>query len=177
MESDDSEDDAMNVQEELRQLRTEIDKAVTFAESDVPIGFVARVTVPTDEFPGGVDIVPVRHTMPSSVSLGAPISAVNFSLETAEESFVELEEKSELSQLDVLFMESEEVEFPPSINLRETAPVVGCGAPPFGLRPNFLMLACRMGLLCFGIAGVTAGLGDVIDNSDGNYVTEDPVKW
>ncbi|KAK3285849.1 hypothetical protein CYMTET_6560 [Cymbomonas tetramitiformis] len=54
--------------------------------------------------------------------------------------------------------------------------VVGCGAPPFGFRPHFIMLACFIiGLLTtFGIAGVTAGLGDVIDMDNGNSVTEDP---
>ncbi|KAK3268101.1 hypothetical protein CYMTET_23372 [Cymbomonas tetramitiformis] len=54
--------------------------------------------------------------------------------------------------------------------------VVGCGAPPFGLRPHFMMLACFLGLLAFGIAGVTAGFGDIgINNIDNNPVTEDPV--
>ncbi|KAK3267979.1 hypothetical protein CYMTET_23494 [Cymbomonas tetramitiformis] len=115
MESDDSEDDEMDVQEELRQLRSQIGKAVTFGQASVPrassLSFAA-----TEEFPGGVDLVPVRRTVPHavpSVSLGAPISAVKFSLETAEELSVELEAKSELSQLDVLFMDSEEEESPP----------------------------------------------------------------
>ncbi|KAK3240303.1 hypothetical protein CYMTET_49851 [Cymbomonas tetramitiformis] len=56
--------------------------------SGAPTGFAARVTVPTVEFPGGVDPVPMRHTVPS-VTLGAPISAVACSFEPAD-SFVEL---------------------------------------------------------------------------------------
>ncbi|KAK3285117.1 hypothetical protein CYMTET_7266 [Cymbomonas tetramitiformis] len=60
--------------------------------------------------------------------------------------------------------------------------VVGCGAPPFGLRPHFVMLACFIGLLAFGIAGVAAGFagGDIdgIDNNNDIYnsvATETPV--
>ncbi|KAK3247373.1 hypothetical protein CYMTET_43127 [Cymbomonas tetramitiformis] len=60
--------------------------------------------------------------------------------------------------------------------------VVGCGAPPFGLRPHYVMLACFTGLLAFDIAGAAAGLGgggiDGIENNmyDFNSVTtESPV--
>ncbi|KAK3236497.1 hypothetical protein CYMTET_53384 [Cymbomonas tetramitiformis] len=192
------EDDEMDVQEELRQLRSRIDPQLQVvprhggaaaAVSGAPTGFAARITVPTVEFPGGVDLVPVQHTVPS-VTLGAPISDVNFSLEPAKESFAEHGEESESLSIDYLFMESEEEEeFPPSIydesfvrapaggaSAARSQQVVGCGAPPFGLRPNFIMLACRVGLLCFSIAGVTAGLDGVIDTNDGNSVTEDPPK-
>ncbi|KAK3285400.1 hypothetical protein CYMTET_6996 [Cymbomonas tetramitiformis] len=91
VESDDSEDEGMDVQEELRLLRTQI----------------ARVHVRTEEFPGGVELVPVRHAVPS-VSLGAPISAVACSLGPSEESFAELGEKSGSLPIDDLFMDSEE---------------------------------------------------------------------
>ncbi|KAK3248370.1 hypothetical protein CYMTET_42160 [Cymbomonas tetramitiformis] len=37
--------------------------------------------------------------------------------------------------------------------------VVGCGAPPLGLRPNQILLACFLSLLSFGFAGAT-GLGE-----------------
>ncbi|KAK3252420.1 hypothetical protein CYMTET_38276 [Cymbomonas tetramitiformis] len=52
--------------------------------------------------------------------------------------------------------------------------VAGCGAPPFGLRPHFVRLACFIGLLAFGIAGAAAaGLGgsgiDGIDNDMGDF--------
>ncbi|KAK3285152.1 hypothetical protein CYMTET_7228 [Cymbomonas tetramitiformis] len=152
VESDESEDDEIDVQEELRQLRSQIGKAVTFGQAYVPsasslsfagvsagpqqqvvprhggaatagsdmwAGHIAHVSVPTEEFPGGVDLVPVRHavtrTVPS-MTLGASISAVSFSLDAAEESFVEPEKESGFSQLDVLFMGTEEEEeFTPSI--------------------------------------------------------------
>ncbi|KAK3286935.1 hypothetical protein CYMTET_5527 [Cymbomonas tetramitiformis] len=64
-------------------------------------------------------------------------------------------------------------EFPGRVGL---VPVVGCGAPPCGLRPNFVLLACLLGVLCFGIAGVAACFGDIgINNIDNNPVAEDPV--
>ncbi|KAK3249976.1 hypothetical protein CYMTET_40623 [Cymbomonas tetramitiformis] len=60
--------------------------------------------------------------------------------------------------------------------------VVGCGAPPFGLRPHYVLLACFIGLLDFGIAGVAAGFAggeiDGIDNNNTIYnsvTTETPV--
>ncbi|KAK3264406.1 hypothetical protein CYMTET_26855 [Cymbomonas tetramitiformis] len=69
----------------------------------------------------------------------------------------------------------------PDIEGRDYASVVhpqqmaDCGVPPFGLRPQFSMLACLISILCFDIAGVTAGYGDIgIINSDGNSVTEEP---
>ncbi|KAK3279455.1 hypothetical protein CYMTET_12670 [Cymbomonas tetramitiformis] len=127
MESDDSDDDELDVHEELRRLRSQIGKAVTFGQasvppasslsfagistepqqqvvprhggaagSDVPAGFIARVSVPTEEFPGGVDRVPTLA-----------ISAVNFSCR-AEESFVGHKNESGPSQIDVMFMKSEE---------------------------------------------------------------------
>ncbi|KAK3278045.1 hypothetical protein CYMTET_13988 [Cymbomonas tetramitiformis] len=35
--------------------------------------------------------------------------------------------------------------------------VVGCGAPPFDMRPHFIVLACFIGLLAFGIAAGAQG--------------------
>ncbi|KAK3249276.1 hypothetical protein CYMTET_41288 [Cymbomonas tetramitiformis] len=132
----------MDVQEELRDLRHQIGEAISMGQVSVPPekspsfagvsaesrrlmmplaggalsgaggappSFMAHVTVPTEEFPGGVDLV------------------------------------------------------------------VGCGVPPFGMRPSFIMLACFVGPLCFGIAGAAAGLGDMGAGDDGISVTEDPV--
>ncbi|KAK3272708.1 hypothetical protein CYMTET_19012 [Cymbomonas tetramitiformis] len=56
--------------------------------------------------------------------------------------------------------------------------VVGCGAPPFGMRPHFVVLACFIGLLAFRMAGVAAGIaGNEIDNDDiyNSVTTETPV--
>ncbi|KAK3242709.1 hypothetical protein CYMTET_47613 [Cymbomonas tetramitiformis] len=47
-------------------------------------------------------------------------------------------------------------EFPGGVDL--VPQVIGCGAPPPGLRPNFVMLACFLGLLGIGFAGA-AGIG------------------
>ncbi|KAK3275310.1 hypothetical protein CYMTET_16550 [Cymbomonas tetramitiformis] len=53
--------------------------------------------------------------------------------------------------------------------------VVSCGAPPCGLRPNFILRAGLISVLCFGIAGVAAGFcGIGMNNDDTNPVTEDP---
>ncbi|KAK3288491.1 hypothetical protein CYMTET_4042 [Cymbomonas tetramitiformis] len=139
------------------------------------VGHIAHFSVPTEEIPGGVDLVPVRHavtrTVPS-VTLGAPISAVSFSLDAAEESFVEPGKEYGLSQLDVLFMETEEEEeFTPSIyeeswehmvELRRTALSWWWGAvlchSAFGQILSCL-LACFLSLLSLGFAGA-AGLSE-----------------
>ncbi|KAK3236193.1 hypothetical protein CYMTET_53648 [Cymbomonas tetramitiformis] len=93
VESDESEDDEIDVQEELRQLRA-IQQVVprhggaAATGSDMRAGHIAHFSVPTEEFPGGVHLVPVRHAVTRTtpfVTLGAPISAVRFSLDAAEE--------------------------------------------------------------------------------------------
>ncbi|KAK3247215.1 hypothetical protein CYMTET_43273 [Cymbomonas tetramitiformis] len=64
--------------------------------SGVPAGYAAQVSLPAEEFPGGVDLVPLRHPVPST-ALGAPFSAVACSFEQSDTAFAELEEKSERS--------------------------------------------------------------------------------
>ncbi|KAK3238817.1 hypothetical protein CYMTET_51204 [Cymbomonas tetramitiformis] len=66
------------------------------------------------------------------------------------------------------------VEAPDCASAVRRQQVVGCGAPPFGLRPHFIiMLACFIDLLAFGIAGVAVGFAggeiDGIDNNDNIY--------
>ncbi|KAK3285679.1 hypothetical protein CYMTET_6728 [Cymbomonas tetramitiformis] len=151
-----------------------------------PPSFMTHVTVPTEEFPRGVDLVPLRHPVPV-VSVGAPVSAVACSFPQEEASFVELGEKSRAPFIEDLFSDTDTEEFPPPIyeepcvrapcGVSAVRPqqVVGCGVPPFGMRPSFIMLACFVGLLCFGIAGAAAGLGDMGTGNDGISVTEDPV--
>ncbi|KAK3256665.1 hypothetical protein CYMTET_34210 [Cymbomonas tetramitiformis] len=148
MEYDDSENDELDVHEELRQLRSHIGKAVTFGQasvppasslsfagvstephqqqvvprhggaaatdSGVPAGLIARVSVPTEEFPGGVDLVPMRHAVPRTVP-----SVTDRKMTDARSRDLELEKESEPSQIDILLMasedEEEEEEFPPSV--------------------------------------------------------------
>ncbi|KAK3250952.1 hypothetical protein CYMTET_39692 [Cymbomonas tetramitiformis] len=160
------------------------------AVSTIPAGCAAHVCIPTEEFPGGVDRVPLRRPVPS-VTLGAPISAVACSFGRSDASFAELEEKSEAPPIEEMFVDSEDEEFPPSIfeesfvgapgyaSAVRPQQVVGCGAPPFDLRPHFVMLTCFLGLLAFGIAGVAADFGDIgideIDNNINSIATESPV--
>ncbi|KAK3279516.1 hypothetical protein CYMTET_12611 [Cymbomonas tetramitiformis] len=73
------------------------------------------------------------------------------------------------------FAESSFVEYVGYASAGRPLQVVGCGVPPFGLLPNFLLRACLMGLLCFGIAGVAAGFGGMSISNDDNSVTEDLV--
>ncbi|KAK3272477.1 hypothetical protein CYMTET_19227 [Cymbomonas tetramitiformis] len=143
---------------------------------------------PREEFPGGIDLVPVRHPVPT-VSIGPTVSAVACSFPQPKASFVELEEESRAPDIDDLFADTDGEEIHPPIYEEPRAvthlavfhaavrpqQVVGCGVPPFGMRPPFIMLVCRVGLLCFGIAGAAAGLGDIGTDSDGISVTEDPV--
>ncbi|KAK3257608.1 hypothetical protein CYMTET_33314 [Cymbomonas tetramitiformis] len=192
MESDDSEDDQMDVQEELRQLRFQIGKAVTFGQASVPppaslLSFAGMTTDPRQQ------VVP-RHGGAAAAMSSAPTGCMTAGdgadggVPPRGGSCAELGEDSETQSIDDMLMGSEEEESPPSIcdesfvrapdgvSTARSQQVVGCGAPPFGLRPiNFPMFACLVGLLCFGIAGVTAGLGDVFDTNDGNSVTEVPV--
>ncbi|KAK3268942.1 hypothetical protein CYMTET_22583 [Cymbomonas tetramitiformis] len=56
---------------------------------------------------------------------------------------------------------------------------IGCGPPPWGLRPRFIMLACLISLICFGIVGAAAGYGgaEIDNNVDtiNSITTESPV--
>ncbi|KAK3266571.1 hypothetical protein CYMTET_24814 [Cymbomonas tetramitiformis] len=169
----------MDVQEELRQLRGQI-----AFRRDTPLMSPLRWRNSL------VGLTSCRCGIPCRPLLSArlPISAVACSFGPSDASFAELEVKSEAPPIDALFMDSEEEEFTPSAfeesfvgapgyaSAVRPQQVVGCGAPPFGLRPHFIMLACFLGLLAFGIAGVAAGFGGIgINNVDNNPVTEDPV--
>ncbi|KAK3250213.1 hypothetical protein CYMTET_40402 [Cymbomonas tetramitiformis] len=122
-----------------------------------------------------------------TVAIDPPVSAVACSFSRGAASFVEPERESRFP-IDDLFSEADADEegFPPPIDggprvaascgvsAWRPRQVVGCGAPPFGMRPSFLMLACFIGLLCFGIAGAAAGLGDMSTDTDGIPSTGDP---
>ncbi|KAK3258043.1 hypothetical protein CYMTET_32895 [Cymbomonas tetramitiformis] len=54
----------------------------------VPAGMFVHYSVPTEEFPGGIKVVPVRHRVPS-VAIGPRILAVACSFKPAATSFVE----------------------------------------------------------------------------------------
>ncbi|KAK3258046.1 hypothetical protein CYMTET_32894 [Cymbomonas tetramitiformis] len=149
---------------------------------------------PTEEFSGGIDLVPVRHYVPS-VAIGPHISVVTCSIEPAATSLVEpaaacehflIDEFLEGSAVgDLALSDSDEsfVEAPGCASAVHRQQVVGCGAPPFGLRPHFIMLACFIGILAFGISGVAAGFaGGGIDGNNNNNMniynsvtTETPV--
>ncbi|KAK3252876.1 hypothetical protein CYMTET_37837 [Cymbomonas tetramitiformis] len=204
-------DNEMDVQEELRDLRYQIGEAISMGQVSVPPGqklsfagvstesrrpivhsaggaqssLMAHVRVPTEEFPGGVEHIPVRHRMPTA-PIDPPVSAVECSFPRTAASFVEPEGKSR-APIDDLFSDLDEEDSPPPIDGGPRA-VTSCGVsavrpqqvagycvPPFGMRPSFLMLACLVGLLCFCIARAAAGFGDVGTSTDGISVTEDPV--
>ncbi|KAK3280286.1 hypothetical protein CYMTET_11866 [Cymbomonas tetramitiformis] len=80
-----------------------------------PPSFMTHVTVPTEEFPGGVDLLPLRHPVPT-VSVGAPLSAVACSIPQEKASFVDLEGKSRApSIIEDLFSDTDGEDFPPPI--------------------------------------------------------------
>ncbi|KAK3260906.1 hypothetical protein CYMTET_30161 [Cymbomonas tetramitiformis] len=127
---------------------------------------------PTEEFPGGVALQPARH---ASVQTPGPSMAPSF---FAKGFFADPTEASDgMGQSDgELISDSDSLKpFVEHVSHasagRPQQVVVGCGAPPCGRRPNFGLLACLLGMLRFGIAGVAAGFGDI----DNNPVTEDPV--
>ncbi|KAK3286939.1 hypothetical protein CYMTET_5531 [Cymbomonas tetramitiformis] len=74
-----------------------------------PACSIACITVQTEEFPGGIELVPLRHPVPT-VAVGPPISAVTCSLEPAEASFVEAENHSEHLSIDEFLAGSAEEE-------------------------------------------------------------------
>ncbi|KAK3267566.1 hypothetical protein CYMTET_23887 [Cymbomonas tetramitiformis] len=131
--------------------------------------YAAHYSVPTEEFLGGVDLVPVRHYVPS-MAIEPLISAVACSFEPAAESFVEPAEAHEHCSIDEFLAGSENDELGQSGNAgsfvgtvcgqstNRPQQVMGCRAPPPGLRPNFVLLACFLGLLGTGFAGA-AGIG------------------
>ncbi|KAK3239614.1 hypothetical protein CYMTET_50469 [Cymbomonas tetramitiformis] len=63
-------------------------------------------SVPAEEFPGGIDLVPVRHYVPS-MTIEPPISAVACSFEPATESFVEPADAHEHYSIDKFLSGSE----------------------------------------------------------------------
>ncbi|KAK3254885.1 hypothetical protein CYMTET_35916 [Cymbomonas tetramitiformis] len=91
-----------------------------------PTGAIVCITVPTEEFPGGVDLVPLRHAVPS-VAIGPPVSAVACSFEATGASFVETDKHSEHRSIDEFRAGSAEEEFPPEIyeELYVGAPATG----------------------------------------------------
>ncbi|KAK3273132.1 hypothetical protein CYMTET_18612 [Cymbomonas tetramitiformis] len=74
--------------------------------SDVPRLHAAHYNVPTEEFPGGTELVPVRHYVPS-MTIGPLISAVTCSFEPATESFVEPADALEHYSIDEFLAGSE----------------------------------------------------------------------
>ncbi|KAK3289276.1 hypothetical protein CYMTET_3286 [Cymbomonas tetramitiformis] len=125
--------------------------------------------VPTEEFPGGIDLVPVRHYVPS-MTIDPLISAVACSFEPVTESFVapagacehistyEFLAGSESGELDQSQSEKSFVETLCGASADRPRQVMGCGAPTPGLRPNLTLLACFLGFLGIGFAGA-AGIG------------------
>ncbi|KAK3284432.1 hypothetical protein CYMTET_7933 [Cymbomonas tetramitiformis] len=132
-------------------------------------GSLQPYNVPTEEYPGGVELVSVQHYVPS-MTIDPLISAVACSFEPATESFVkpvearehysidELLACSEADELDQSGSEKSFVETMYGASANRPQQVMGCGAPPPGLRPNFVLLACVLGLLGIGFAGA-AGIG------------------
>ncbi|KAK3248694.1 hypothetical protein CYMTET_41847 [Cymbomonas tetramitiformis] len=137
---------------------------------------------PTEEFPGGIELLPVSGAFAQPFSVGA------CSFAPSEVSFVEPEEKSSIEPIEASFVESDgellfldsdsEKSFlgaPDCASEVRSQQAVGCGTLPFGLLPHFILLACLLGIFCFGIAGVAAGFGGINNNNACNSVTEDPV--
>ncbi|KAK3245369.1 hypothetical protein CYMTET_45058, partial [Cymbomonas tetramitiformis] len=130
--------------------------------------YEAHFSVPTEEFPLGIDLVPVSHYVPA-MTLEPLISAVACSFEPAANSFVEPADALEHCSIDEFLADSEtdelgqsecEESFAGTLCGQSTGrpqQVIGCGAPPPGLRSNFVLLACFLGLLGIGFAG-TAGI-------------------
>ncbi|KAK3245684.1 hypothetical protein CYMTET_44763 [Cymbomonas tetramitiformis] len=133
--------------------------------------YMAHVGVPTEGFPGGVDLVPVR---PYDFA-GHDARAVNFGGDMLFSAgfrfrFVEPAEAIGLYSIDEYLadFETDEIEqsecgesFVGTLSSQSTGrpqQVIGCGAPPPGLRPNFVLLACFLRLLGIGFAGAT-GIG------------------
>ncbi|KAK3286004.1 hypothetical protein CYMTET_6412 [Cymbomonas tetramitiformis] len=87
-----------------------------------PGGYVASITPPTEEFSGGVELLPVVRAFARPHSLGIR------SIEPQEES-------------DCLDGGPAAVIDEPS---RGSAAALGCGILPFGLRAHFIMLACLL---------------------------------
>ncbi|KAK3261114.1 hypothetical protein CYMTET_29967 [Cymbomonas tetramitiformis] len=103
--------------------------------------YEAHFRVPTEEFPGGVDLVPIE-----------PADALGH---CSIDEFLSDSETDELGHSE--YAES----FVGTLCGQSTGrpqQVMGCGAPPPGLRPNFVLLACFLGLSGIGFA-VAAGIG------------------
>ncbi|KAK3245732.1 hypothetical protein CYMTET_44718 [Cymbomonas tetramitiformis] len=92
-----------------------------------PPSFMSHLTVPTEEFPGGVDLVPLRHPVPT-VSGGAPLSAVACLIPQEKTSFVELEGKSRAPSIEELFYDSDGEGFPPPIYGESRGGDLVCGS-------------------------------------------------
>ncbi|KAK3264461.1 hypothetical protein CYMTET_26802 [Cymbomonas tetramitiformis] len=116
-------DDDIDVQEELRDLRQQIGGAFSGAGGAVS-SLVAHYSPPTEEFPGGVELVPVRHHVPT-VSIDPPVSAVACSFPRQAASFVEPEEKSR-APINDLFADMDGEDSPPPIDEWPRA-VTSCG--------------------------------------------------
>ncbi|KAK3271338.1 hypothetical protein CYMTET_20307 [Cymbomonas tetramitiformis] len=122
-------------------------------------GYMAQLSVPTEDFPSGVDLIPVRPY----VRAGHDARAGNAcSFQPATDSFVEPSEAIGHYSIDEFLSDSgaEEIEesenqksFVGTLSGRSAGrpqQAIGCGAPPHGLRPNFVLLACFLGLLRIG---------------------------
>ncbi|KAK3232935.1 hypothetical protein CYMTET_56739 [Cymbomonas tetramitiformis] len=96
-----------------------------------PAGAVACITVPTEEFPGGVELVPLRHAVPT-VAAGPPISVVTCSFEPAEASFLEAENHSEHLSIDEFLAGSADEEFPPKIYEESCVGAPACASAVLG---------------------------------------------
>ncbi|KAK3235067.1 hypothetical protein CYMTET_54709 [Cymbomonas tetramitiformis] len=119
--------------------------------------------------PVGVELVPVQHCVPS-MTIEPLISAVACSYEPATKSFVEpadacehydIDEFMAGSETDGLGQSESETSFVETLygqSANRSQQVMGCGTPPPGLRPDFVLLVYVLGLLGIGFTGAT-GIG------------------
>ncbi|KAK3277400.1 hypothetical protein CYMTET_14594 [Cymbomonas tetramitiformis] len=141
------------------------------------VTYAAMISPPTEEFSGGVDLQPMTRRFEACMAPTFFAGGCSFppADPPAEVSDVQLRES-----VEELFPYLSWVSYQHSWSMWEEVEVAGCGVPPFGILPDFLLLACLMGylavLVCFGIAGVAPGfVGGMKMNNEDNSVTEDPV--
>ncbi|KAK3284128.1 hypothetical protein CYMTET_8207 [Cymbomonas tetramitiformis] len=160
-------DDDMDVHEELRDLRQQIGTAISMQQVSLPLAhgisfagvstepqsaivppaggdqpaFMGHVHRPTEEFPGGVELVPVRQHVPT-VSIDPPVSAVVCSFSRGAASFVEPEKDSRFL-IDDLFSEADTDEegFPPII---DGGPRVAASCGVSAWRPRQVVLLAKL---------------------------------
>ncbi|KAK3235030.1 hypothetical protein CYMTET_54751 [Cymbomonas tetramitiformis] len=103
------------------------------SDGGVPAAGFQHYGVPTEEFPGGIDLVPVRHYVPS-MPLDPPISPVTCSFEPVSESFVEPAEAGEHLSIDESLAGSEVEELAQSTS-EKSFMETSCGTHPTAVPP------------------------------------------